>query len=220
MNRLFGTSNKEKVPKATLNDAITSVDEKVDALEVKIRKLDAEMMKFKDQLSRMREGPSKVKDINLQSIIKQKAMQVLKQKKMYESQKDMLMQQSFNMEQTNFATENLKNTVTTMETMKNASKQIKKEFKNIKIDKIEDLHDDLSEMLEQANEIQEVMSRSYGMPEDIDEQDLEAELEALGEDSLFADEMPEYLNENSTTVPSYLPDMGDGADAEEEKLKN
>ena len=29
-------------------------------------------------------------------------------------------------------------------------------------------------MLEQANEVQEVLGRSYGLPEDVDEEDLEA----------------------------------------------
>ncbi len=35
-------------------------------------------------------------------------------------------------------------------------------------------------MLEDANEIQEVLGRSYGTP-DVDEADLEAELDALGD---------------------------------------
>ena len=46
-----------------------------------------------------------------------------------------------------------------------------------------DLHDELEDLTEQSNEIQEVMGRSYGMPE-IDDDELEAELEALGEQSL------------------------------------
>ena len=47
---------------------------------------------FKDQMSKMREGPGK-------NAVKQKAMRVLKQKKQYEAQSDNLRQQSFNMEQ-------------------------------------------------------------------------------------------------------------------------
>ena len=47
------------------------------------------------------------------------------------------MQQSFNMEQTSFATENLKNTVTTVNAMKQANKQLKKQYKKVNIDKIE-----------------------------------------------------------------------------------
>lgn len=41
-------------------------------------------------------------------------MRVLKQRKMYESQRENLTNQSFNMEQTNFATQMLKDTKTTV----------------------------------------------------------------------------------------------------------
>lgn len=44
----------------------------------------------------------------------QKAMRVLKQKKMYEQQRENLMAQSFNMEQANFATQMLKDTKVTV----------------------------------------------------------------------------------------------------------
>ena len=36
------------------------------------------------------------------------------------------------------------------------------------------MHDDMAEMLEQANEIQESLGRSYAVPDEIDEVDLEA----------------------------------------------
>jgi hypothetical protein len=39
----------------------------------------------------------------------------------------------------------------------------------------------MGEMLEDANEVQEVLGRTYGVP-DIDEDELEAELDALGDD--------------------------------------
>ena len=47
-------------------------------------------------------------------------------------------------------------------------KEMKKEFKNVNIDQVEDLQDELADMMEDANEIQEVMGRQYGMP-DLDE---------------------------------------------------
>ena len=40
-----------------------------------------------------------------------------------------------------------------------------------------------------ANEIQEVMGRNYGISDDIDEADLEAELDALGDDFLADDNL-------------------------------
>jgi hypothetical protein len=43
------------------------------------------------------------------------------------------------------------------------------------------LQDDLADMLEDANEVQDVLGRSYGMPE-IDEDELEGQLDALLDD--------------------------------------
>ena len=80
----------------------------------------------------MREGPAK-------NAVKQKALRVLKQKKMYENQSDNLKQQSFNMEQANYATQTLKDTKTTVDAMKLGVKQMKKEFKKVNIDEIEDI---------------------------------------------------------------------------------
>lgn len=45
----------------------------------------------------------------------------------------------------------------------------------------QDLQDDLADMLEEANEVQDVLGRSYGMPE-IDEDELEGQLDALLDD--------------------------------------
>lgn len=79
---------------------------------------------------KMREGPAK-------NGVKQKAMRILKQRKMYEQQLDNLRQQSFNMEQANYATQTLKDTQTTINAMKTGMKQMQKEFKKVNIDEIE-----------------------------------------------------------------------------------
>lgn len=109
---------------------VSKVDSRADSAEKKIAKLDAELKKYKDQMVKMRDGPAK-------NAIKAKAMRVLKQRKMYESQVDNLRQQAFNMEQANYATQTLKDTQTTVVAMKDGVKQMQKEFKNINIDHIE-----------------------------------------------------------------------------------
>ena len=48
-----------------------------------------------------------------------------------------LLFQAFNMEQTNYATQSLKDTKTTINAMKSGVKEMKKEFKNVNIEKIE-----------------------------------------------------------------------------------
>lgn len=64
-------------------------------------------------------------------------------------------------------------------------------------------------MLEEANEIQEVMGRTYGMPE-IDEDDLEAELDALGDDFALDDDTS-YLDD-ALKAPD-APEKEPGADS-------
>ena len=48
------------------------------------------------------------------------------------------------------------------------------------------IQDELEDMMYEANEIQEVMGRSYGIGDDIDEAELEAEFDALGEYTIQA----------------------------------
>lgn len=134
---------------------------------------------------------------------------MLKQKKMYENQRDNLMQQSFNIEQQNYAIQSLKDTKTTVDAMKVGVKQFKKEYKHVNIDKIEDLQDELEDLTEQSNEIQEIMGRSYGMPE-MDDDELEAELDALG-DEIGLDEDTSYLDD-AVAAPS-IPTAEPGADS-------
>jgi len=193
MNRIFGTTKAK--PKASLNDAITSTETRMDSIEVKIRKLDGELLKHKEQLAKMRNGPGK-------DAISQRALRVLKQKRMYEGQLAQLTQQSFNMESAQMTTENLRNTMATLDAMKVANKEIKRQYGNINIDKIEQMHFDMEELLEQANEVQETLGRSYAVPEEVDEADLQAELDALQledeeESSYLADlnKVPDFVDE-------------------------
>lgn len=201
MNRLFGTG-KKKGPAPNLTDCITNIDSRADSIDKKIGRLDQELAKYKDQMKKMRDGPSK-------NAVKQKAMRVLKQKRMYENQREQMSNQSFNLEQTNYGIQSLKDTKTTVDAMKVGVKEFKKEYKHINIDNIENLQDELEDLTEQAGEIQEVMGRSYGMPE-IDDDELEAELDALG-DEIALDDDTSYLDEASKApnAPTGVP----GADS-------
>lgn len=70
MNRLFGKA-KPKAPPPSLTDCIGTVDSRAESIDKKISRLDAELVKYKDQIKKMREGPAK-------NMVKQKALQVLK----------------------------------------------------------------------------------------------------------------------------------------------
>lgn len=69
--------------------------------------------------------------------MQQRALRVLKQKKLYESQIGQLQQQTFNMEQASITTENLRNTMATVDAMKTANKELKKQYGKLDVDKIE-----------------------------------------------------------------------------------
>jgi len=201
MNRLFG-SGKPKAPPPNLSDCVANVDSRAESVDKKVARIDGELNKYKQQMSKMREGPAK-------NAVKQKALRLLKQKKQYEAQAENMRNQSFNMEQTLMATQTLKDTKTTVNAMKLGVKEMKKEFKNVNIEQIEDMQDELADMLEDANEVQEVMGRAYGMPE-IDEDDLEAELDALGDDFAL-DEDTSYLDEANAAPDA--PAKEPGADS-------
>lgn len=58
MNRLFG-KGKAKEPPPNLSNCIEVLDQRANNMDEKIKKLDAELFKYKEQMSKMREGPPK-----------------------------------------------------------------------------------------------------------------------------------------------------------------
>ncbi len=198
MRRIFG-ARKAKAPAQSLGDASQRLDERTTALDEKIRKLDIELAGYKEKLKKARGAA--------QQTLKRRAMGVLRRKRMYEQQRDQLAGQAFNVEQTNFAIDSVKDTLTTVQAMKTASKTLKKEVKKVDLSQIEDLQDDLADMMEDVNDVQDVLGQSYGIGDDIDDADLDAELDALGDDFddvADADSTPAYLQ---PADPSLMPDQ-------------
>ena len=62
---------------------------------------------------------------------------------MYEAQRDQLANQAFNIDQTSFAIETVKNTQITVSAMKSAAKTLKAEQKKINLNELEDMQDDM-----------------------------------------------------------------------------
>ncbi|MBA0571151.1 hypothetical protein Golob_004741 [Gossypium lobatum] len=100
MKRVFGVK-KDKEPPPSIQDASDRINKRGDNVEEKLTKLDAELSRYKEQIKKTRPGPA-------QEAIKARAMRVLKQKRMYEGQRDMLYSQTFNLDQVAFASEGLK----------------------------------------------------------------------------------------------------------------
>ena len=135
----------------SISKVLEQTDTRVASIEVKIKKLDGELGRYKEQMSKLRNGPGKVCEsviLNssqwiwvgcalLQNAIQERALRTLRQKKLYEGQLAQLTQQTFNMESAALATENLRNTMATVDAMQQANKELRKQYGKIDIDKIE-----------------------------------------------------------------------------------
>ncbi|XP_057789250.1 vacuolar protein sorting-associated protein 60.1-like isoform X1 [Salvia miltiorrhiza] len=187
MKRVFG-AKKDKEPPPSVQDASDRITKRGDNVEEKIKKLDAELARYKEQIKKTRPGPA-------QEAVKARAMRVLKQKRMYEGQRDMLYNQTFNLDQVSFAAEGIKDAQQTMSALKSANKDLKGMMKTVKIDDIDSLQDEMMDLMDVSSEIQESLGRSYNLPDDIDEDELLGELDALEADMGFESEggMPSYL---------------------------
>ncbi|KAK6156233.1 hypothetical protein DH2020_010481 [Rehmannia glutinosa] len=175
MRRVFGVK-KDKEPPPSVSDASDRINKRGETVDEKIKRLDAELARYKEQIKKTRPGPA-------QEAVKARAMRVLKQKRMYEGQRDMLYNQTFNLDQVAFAAEGIKDAQQT------------------------NLQDEMLDLMDVSNEIQESLGRSYNVPDDIDEDDLMGELDALEADMGFETE--------GDGVPSYLqPDKESDLDAE------
>ncbi|KAL3338239.1 hypothetical protein AABB24_030403 [Solanum stoloniferum] len=100
MKRVFGIK-KETQPAPSVQDASDRINKRGESVEEKIKKLDAELARYKEQLKKTRPRPA-------QEAVKARAMRVLKQKRMYEGQRDMLYNQTYNLDQVSFAAEGIK----------------------------------------------------------------------------------------------------------------
>lgn len=195
MKRIFGQS-KDKTPAPTLTNTSSRLTTRGDLLDGKIRDLDEQLIRHREAIKRCRPGPA-------QEAAKQRALNVLKQKRLYESQRDQLYNQQFNVEQTAFVMENVQDSVQTVQALKAASKEMRTAFKasELNISGIERLQDDMADLMDMHNDIQDVLGQSYGVPDDIDESDLMGELDALEAD------MAEEEHAASSGVPSYLQEV-------------
>lgn len=202
MNRIFG---KKKVagPAPSLDDAAKGLGTRVDAMDVKIGQLENELKVYKDKIKKTKSPAAK-------KSLQKRALEILKRKRMYESQRDQAMGQQFNVDQAAFSMESAKATVTTVAALKQSNAELKRTIrKDLDIDNVDELADDMAELMDDFNEINEALGRNFSTPDDLDEADLDAELEML-EDELEEegelDSEPSYLQANSLpSTPHGLP---------------
>ncbi|KAK6208335.1 Vacuolar protein-sorting-associated protein 60 [Pestalotiopsis sp. IQ-011] len=198
MNRLFGSGSK--APKPTLNSAISNIDGGIAKLDVQIARINTELRELTGKMNRM--PPSG------KAFAKKRARDLLTQRRKYEQQREQQQQQVWNMEQAQMMQDNLKGVMATVDAMKTTSKELKKQYGKVDIDKIERLQDEMADLMDVGNEIQESLSRAYDLPDDVDEDELDAELEMLGaememeaQQGVGAGEVPDFLKDE---VPDFV----------------
>lgn len=202
-NTESGESNVAPRPaQATASDAMSAIsnitksketmEKRVDFLE---KKIDGEMKKAKAKM--------KKKD-------KRGALVCLKRKKLYQKQVDSAMNQIMNLEMNIMNLQQANTSASVVASMKQAATAIGDVMAKVDIDEVEDLQDDLEELTAMGDEVNEALGRQIG--QDIDEDELEAELMELEE--LEADGellgMPEEAVEEAPVASPMMPEAPTG----------
>ncbi|KAI9118730.1 hypothetical protein K1719_010175 [Acacia pycnantha] len=102
MKRVFGVKkDKEPSSSSPIQDVSDRMAKRGDIFNEKIKKLDAELSRYKERVKKTRPGPA-------QEAVKARATRVLKQKRIYEGQRDMLYNRKLSLDQVTFAAEAVK----------------------------------------------------------------------------------------------------------------
>ncbi|XP_049852371.1 charged multivesicular body protein 5-like [Schistocerca gregaria] len=171
MNRLFGMPNKGN-KEATLEHVSQSLEGRIADLDAKLDRVQGELAKYADQLKAYQ-----TRGVEPPKALKQRMMNTLRQKRMYEAQRDQLANQQFSLEKTSFAIESMKESLNQVEALKTAKGRIETYLKQADLNTIEALQDDLNDLLTETDDIQHILGNES--IEYIDEDDLQLELDSI-----------------------------------------
>ncbi|ELT87311.1 hypothetical protein CAPTEDRAFT_168545 [Capitella teleta] len=193
LGRLFGSGKKgEKAP--TSQEAIQRLRETEDMLS---KKSDYLEKKIESEIATARKHGTKNK---------RAALQALKRKKRYEKQLQQIDGTLSTIEFQRDALENASTNTEVLRVMGDAAKALKAAHKNMDVDDVHNLMDDVAEQQEIANEISEAISNPVGFGQDVDEDDLMAELEDLEQESLDEQLLDVHpVPDNLPSVPQTEP---------------
>jgi len=142
-----GKESKPEPPKPSpsLQDAAANLDQKIEELGTKIQKADEEARSW-------------VAKQSVDPTAKARAMQALKRKKLYEQQRDQLVDTQFNVENLAFQQEQAEITAGTVAAMKKATDQLKNDTKRIGVDQVDKLTDDMADIAAEMKDIQAALA--------------------------------------------------------------
>lgn len=189
--RLFGKKKKALPEGPSIADNSRNLEARIQALQGKVAESEADLKTLRDAIRSSRGSTQKMH--------KQKMMQILKRRNMYAAQLEQLSATQCNLDQVTFSAETIQTTLDSYGALRKANEMQKLQMKKIDLDDLEDAMEDMQDMLMDVGEMNEIMSRSYAV-DDIDEDDLEAELAELDQEMLEDDFKSSNLN-----APVYLP---------------
>ncbi|CAJ1375525.1 unnamed protein product [Effrenium voratum] len=162
-------STPAEAPKAAANlqDAAANLEQKIEELGSKIQKADEEARQW---VAKQSTDPT----------AKARAMQALKRKKLYEQQRDQLVDTQFNVENLAFQQEQATITASTVEAMKKATDQLKKQTQNIGVNEVDKLTDEMQDISAEMKDIQAALAAPSATGTAAEEE-AEAELRAMYE---------------------------------------
>lgn len=132
-------------PAPNLQDAASNLDQKIEELGAKIQKADEEARQW-------------VAKQSTDATAKARAMQALKRKKLYEQQRDQLVDTQFNVENLAFQHEQAEITAGTVAAMKKATDQLKNQTQKIGVDQVDKLTDEMADIAAEMKDIQSALA--------------------------------------------------------------
>lgn len=139
----------------------------------------------------------------------------MKRKKRYEQQLQQIDGTLSTIEMQREALESANTNTAVLTTMNDAAKALKKANADLDVDKVHDMMDDIAEQQDVAKEISEAISNPVAFGGEFDEDELEAELNALGDELELEEqeELDKQLLDVGPAVPSALPEVPSGEPA-------
>ncbi|RZC43089.1 Snf7 domain containing protein [Asbolus verrucosus] len=150
----------------------------------KLRQTEDMLLKKQEHLERKIDEEMKTAKANA-SKNKHSAMQALRRKRRFEKQLQQVDGTLSTLEMQREALEEALMSTTVLTTMKNAASVLKRVHLDLSVDQVNNLMDDIADQQELTGEILDAISAPVGF-QDVDEDELEKELEALEEEALEA----------------------------------
>lgn len=168
--KMFGGGKNNKAP--TTGEAIQKLR---DTEEMLIKKQDFLEKKIEDEIKTAKQNGTKNKRV---------ALGALKRKKRYEKQLQQIDGTLSTIEMQREALESANTNTNVLKTMNDAATALKGAHQHMDVDKVHDMMDDIADQQDVAREISDAISNPVAFGQDVDEDELLAELEELEQEEL------------------------------------